>query len=147
MSHQLFSRRQHPAQRQAARGQRLHQGRVAVSQERLHVTGIEPGPILGQKRFVSLDAVVRQRLNRDVAGGRRGRVLRGGRGGSVPFRADVRGQGCLLATVKMGVAGVVFLFLDAERNAEPGNEDYSINLFCSRQMYNILVKKANSMIK
>jgi hypothetical protein len=118
-----------------------------VSQERLHVTGIEPGPILGQKRFVSLDAVVRQRLNRDVAGGRRGRVIRGGRGGSVPFRADIRGQGCLLATVKMGVAGVVFLFLDAERNAEPGNEGYSINLFCSRQMYNILVKKANSMVK
>jgi hypothetical protein len=49
--------------------------------------------------------------------------------------------------VKMGVAGVVFLFLDAERNAEPGKREFSINLFCSRQMYNILVKKANSMIK
>jgi hypothetical protein len=82
-----------------------------------------------------------------VAGGRRGRVLRGGRGGSVPFRANVRGQGCLLATVKMGVAGVVFLFLDAERNAEPGKRGFSINFFCSRQMYDILVKKANSMIR
>jgi hypothetical protein len=29
----------------------------------------------------------------------------------------------------MGVAGVVFLFLDAERNAEPGKREFSIKVF------------------
>ena len=118
MSHQLFSRRQHSAERQTARRKRLHQRRVAVSQQRLHVAGIEPGPILCEKRFVARDAVVRQGLSRNW----RGRRLHRGRGGSVPFRADVRSQRCLLATVKSRVARIVFLFFDAERNAKPENE-------------------------
>ena len=48
---QLLGRREEPGHWQAAAGQRLHQRRVAVREERLEVLVVEAGPQLGQPRL------------------------------------------------------------------------------------------------
>ena len=58
MLHQLFSGGQDPTQGQTARRQGLHQRGIAVSQQRLHVLRVEPGPVLGQEGLVPGDVVV-----------------------------------------------------------------------------------------